>query len=171
MEMDTKPGCYGSALTYQEDSPVCRQCPYAQNCAPLSIASSERIRLKFGHAIKKPAAKKPKAAPVKVGLVPVLSAHVQNVLAFLEDSKVVVTEALRDGRNPIKEKPLFLRVACHMLLRTTNGLDRATLSQGLIQAMKCTPREAEAYAFNAFQVLIALGALQEVEGRYWIKKD
>lgn len=171
MENELAPGCFGSALTFQEGSPVCQQCPFASSCAPKSQASYERIAEKLGIKEKKKAKLPPKVEPSGQNLVQTLPKKVQEIMGWLERKKVVITGPLRNGINPIPGRPTFLRVACHMLLRTKLGIDHGMLKMGLMKSLGWNELSADAYARVAIQLLTAVGAITEANGRYSISRE
>jgi hypothetical protein len=175
MTMEQAPGCYGSALTYEEGAPECASCPFAQNCAPLSAASLARIHEKYGIKPKAPAKRPAPAAPV----VPVsksiftdrLPAKVVSLIETLERRGVRITESLRQGRNPFTEKPVAFRIACHLLLRSREGVDVPMLTQALQLKLNYTKAAADSNARVALQVLEAVGATVDVGGKIMIRRS
>lgn len=172
--MQQTPGCYGSALTYEEGSPECATCPFAENCAPLSRASLERIHAKFGinpsSVRKRP---QPPPEPVKRSVFSDrLPKKVLDLVERIERKGIRITEALREGRNPFVTKPVPFRIACHLLLKLRNdGLEPPMLVQALQMKLAYTPEGADATARLVLQVLEAVGATVEVGGKITIRRN
>lgn len=167
------PGCYGSALTYEEGAPECVGCQFAKECAPLSKASLERIHAKFGIKPRVPKKAPPKANP------PVRRSvfsdrwpkKVMDVVERLEKSGVKITEALRNGRNPFVSKPKPFLIACHMLIKTNKGIQEPMLTEALRTKLAYTPESAKDTARLVLQVLEAIGATVETDGIIMIRRN
>lgn len=171
MDHELAPGCFGSALTFQDNSPVCQQCPFAAACAPKSIASYERIAIKLGIKDKKRAKPVSKPEPEGQKLVPTLPKKVLEIIGWLERKKVVITGPLRAGINPISERPAFLRVACHLLIKSKSGVDHGMLKMAFKKMFDWNDHSADCYARMAIQVLSAVGAISLNGERYIIARE
>lgn len=174
--MQQTPGCFGSALTFEEGAPECVSCPFAEGCAPLSRASLARIHEKFGIKPKKAARKapeEPKEPQVRRSVFSDrLPKKVVEWLERLERKGVRITEALRQGHNPFLEKPVPFRIACHLLLKLKGeGLEPPMLVQALQMKLAYTPDGADATARLVLQVLEAIGATVEVNGKIMIRRN
>ena len=161
------PGCYGSALTFDVGSAECSQCMFAVQCGPKSEARMRYLREKLNLPMPKTKAKPPVAAqarPVEMSL----PKKVVDLLERIERAGIRVTESLSQGHNPFT-KPMFLRVACHLLLHLPDGIDMPTLTRALAKKLEWQEATAAAHAIQARQALIALGAAEEHNGKLRLK--
>lgn len=171
---DQAPGCYGSALTYEEGAAECRTCPFAEGCAPLSKASLERIQLKLG--IIKPAPQPAQAVPSQPLLKQsVLTARLpKKVVEFLERFErqgIRITEALNRRENPFMKSSAPFRIACHLLIKMPNGIDSGLLATALQLKLAWTKESSDAYARLVFQTLEAAGATVVKDGKTMIRRS
>lgn len=158
------PGCFASALTYKPEAPECQTCAFAAACGPRSQQKLADLRVKFGIVApeKKPVADKGFTIPVKTAAL----------LARIDRLGVNVAEALAEGLNPFgKAAPPFLALTCHLLLRMPHGLTRRELELALETKLDWTRETAAAHALQAVQALVALGAVDEIEGRVLRRTD
>lgn len=167
------PGCYGSALTYSADGPECRSCMFAATCKPLSLERRTALRAKLGIPDRAPVPAKVRTQPASDGasLMSTLPKKVGEAVQRIERMGVKVTEALRQGVNPFTTKPAFLRLTCHLLLRMPDGFDRQSLKHGLMRKLDWSEGTASSHAAQAFQILVALGAAEEINGKLTMKRN
>src|SRR4051812_24843016 len=118
------PGCFGSAMTFIKEAPECVSCPFAHDCEPLSIERLAALRSKLGITVRAP--KLPPAKKVVVeapsGELMTMPRKADRLLKHWDTTQLKVTEALAKGINPFTDKPRFLKLVCHMLLRRPEGL-------------------------------------------------
>jgi hypothetical protein len=167
---DLAPGCFGSALAFKEESSECAGCPFQTACAPVSCRRLEKLRAELGltDLVSKPRttvrSRQHAHSAADGDLTTVLPKKVQALLERIEARGINVGAALRDGKNPF-ERPAFLKVAAHLLLRLPNGFDRSTLRMALQHKLEWSEQTAASHASQVFHVLQALGVAKEVNGR------
>ncbi len=162
------PGCFGSALTFELGSAECSQCMFAAQCGPKSAQRMEYLRAKF----KVPARRtikttSPVARPGSAELS--TPKPVTEMLDRIERAGIKVTEALRQRKNPFESGFLALKIACHVLLHMPEGVDQDRLKTALSKAYGGKDATAAAHAALAKQVLVALGAAIEMNGKLRLK--
>jgi len=166
------PGCFGSALTFSDTAPECRSCIFATQCQPLSESRRVALRAKFGIVERKHRVTKPQAPPVDDNLLSsTLPKKVAEIVQRLDKLGFRVLPALLRGENPFTTKPAFLRVTCHLLLHMPQGIDRHMLRHAFAKKLNWSEGTAAAHATQAFQILGALGATQEINGRLTIRSS
>ncbi|SER28827.1 hypothetical protein SAMN05216548_114111 [Faunimonas pinastri] len=170
------PGCYGSALTFKAEAAECKTCVFAANCGPLSAANMAYVRAKLGIVERKTKTAMRAERPKKLDPAPAiqltsnLPKKVEELLARFERAGIKVTERLSAGENPFEKTPVFMRVACHLLLRLPSGFDRNMLRQALQSKLGWSSATAASHAIQACQALVALGAAEEMNGRLTLKR-
>ena len=172
-DLHLAPGCFGSALTYKESQVECQTCPFAERCKPISEARMERLRAKLGIAVKpaKPVVERKQI--VKDAGVMTLPKKVEELMERIDRAGIKITESLREGRNPFadKKKPAFLLVACHLLLHLSgNQISRQGLCEAFMKKFEWSEGTAAAHALQASQLLVAVGAATETDGRISLKR-
>lgn len=163
------PGCFGSALGYQDDSPICKNCPFKDECIPLHDENLATLRAKFGITPKQKAVKASTARPNPAAGVMALPAKVQALVDKLDAANLRIGEKLLRGENPFEGKVPFLQVACHLLLRLGRPVERSLLSQALTHKFGWQQNTADAHARMAFQALAHIGVIVESEAGAIIK--
>jgi hypothetical protein len=171
------PGCYGSALTFKADASECRTCQFAGACGPLSQERLASLRARLGiveptrRTFKAPVAKLAETTPGPT-LTSDLPKKVEAELQRIERNGIIITTALKEGRNPFeaKRKPAFLFLTCHLLLGLKRGITRAELRHALQRKLNWTEGTAAAHATQAAQVLVAAGAAYDVDGILTLKR-
>jgi len=166
------PGCYGSPMSYGDDIQECRSCPFAESCKPESERRRNLLREKLGVEFRgtRPKRPKPEREP-GAALTTGLPVKVEALLRRIEKAGIKVTEKLAKGENPFPENSIgFLRVTCHLLLHLETGLTREQLRMALMKKLNWTQGTAAAHAIQACQVLTALGAAVELNGRIMLKR-
>ncbi|MBO6508745.1 MAG: hypothetical protein JJ979_09760 [Roseibium sp.] len=166
-----RPGCFGSALCYKPAHPECHHCIYATACAPEAQKRLENLRDQFGIRVPKrrtlPVSEQVTADGLKmIGEVPV---KVAEFLGRCDRANIKITEALREGRNPFEKKPIHMRIACHLLLKATDGVDLKVLKQVLQKKLGWEELTANSYVIQACQTLIAVGAAEQRDFRLYLK--
>ncbi len=157
------PGCYGSALGYQSDSPICKNCPFREGCLPLHEQNLASLRAQFGITPKQKAVKASTARPTPAAGALALPSKVQALVDKLDAANLRIGEKLAKGENPFEGKVPFLQVACHLLLRLGRPVPRSLLSQALMQKFEWQQNTADAHARMAFQALAHIGIITEDE--------
>ena len=155
---ENAPGCFASALTFRADAEECQTCSFSAACAPRSIANLEALRAKFG--IKAPESKGEKqsfAVPVKT------AALLDKITSLGLDIK----GAFAKDVNPFAQSaaPNFIKLAAHILIRREQGLMRKELATAFALQFEWTPETAASHALQAVQAFVALGVVDETDGR------
>lgn len=164
------PGCYGSALAFKEDAPLCSACPYADRCAPLHRANLSALRERFGIKDTSPRAR-PRAKP-GVGGQMSLGAKAQALFEKIDGMNLRITEKLAAGQNPFAgQRMAFMLIACHLLLNYRGLLTQDVMSMAYAKRLECKPATADAYARLATQLLSHIGAIDVTEGTLTIRRS
>ena len=175
-DLSLAPGCFGLAMTYRKTARECTVCPFASACEPLAAENLAALRLELGITVPAPKAIVVKLAKPMIanpqGLVN--EATPKKVLTHLERIErmgISITPALAAGLNPFKpeHKQAFMRIACHLLLKIKGGFSRDFLVTCLIDKLGHTHKTAESHALQALQILEAVGAAHETNGRIQLK--
>jgi hypothetical protein len=171
MDLDASlaPGCYGMSMCYREGTSECGTCPFAATCKPLAEQQLTMLRAELGIVApvqKKPVeTPKPLIPPAVLELTNGLPKKVVAWVAYIEREGIKVTEALTKGENPFKgRRPTFLAIACHVLLKRPDGINRDLLSQAFLHKLDWSAETAAAHVTQTRQILKALGAIDEVDG-------
>lgn len=170
---DLAPGCYGVGLAFKDDAAECRGCPFARNCKPVAEESLARLRAELGIKAPKPPQPRIVQSAHPMGEQPAalgMSMKAKDMMGRIERAGVLVSKALREGRNPFTKKPAFLLIACHLLLKLPQGLDRQLLKTALMQKLNWTDNSASSHVAQVFQLLPALGACVEIDGFLHIRR-
>jgi hypothetical protein len=86
-------------------------------------------------------------------------------IAYIEREGIKVTEGLTKGENPFKGKrPSFLAIACHLLLKLPEGVNRDLLTRSFQQKLSWSPDTTAAHVTQARQILMAIGAVDDIDG-------
>ncbi|AMB48375.1 hypothetical protein [Methylobacterium sp. AMS5] len=174
------PGCYGFALSFKEGSPECSTCPFAGRCQAIGAEQLARRRAELGIVapVKRTRTPSPAPAPVAAAtaapgaLTSEMPKKVAELLARIERMGIKVTEALAEGRNPFAGTKIgFLAVACHLMMKLDQGVERALLIKAFQQKLNWSEGTAAAHATQAFQALEALGAASNSNGRLTLMRN
>lgn len=163
------PGCFQSALMCIPESAECSTCVFVASCAPVSLAKRQALHARFGIIAKAPVKKVKPITQVVKGPV-LVSKAAQSLIGSIERADLKVATLLRAGTNPFVKTPQFMRVSCHLLLRIANGVDRNTLVTAFMSKLNLLREDAMRRSAIAFEVLAALGAAEEINGRLVLKK-
>jgi hypothetical protein len=162
------PGCFGSALTFKSTAPECISCQFATKCEPISTDRLAKLRAKFG--ITPP--ERQKSSRVQNGVQReharptfTLSTKATELLNRIEKEGIRVTESLSRRQNPFNSRPAFMKITCHLLLAMEDGLTRDILVAAFERKLNWANNTARTHALLATQVLTALGATHEINGR------
>lgn len=165
------PGCFGSALTYDDTNSVCVACKFASACQPMHQEALVALRASFNITVKA----KP-TAPVTVDparpAAPVLAVpkKVQELLDRLDRSELNVVANLQAGINPFEHSVLYLRIACHLLLRLQKPLTQPLLAAAFASKLNWAQGTADAHARMTIQALAHIGAIDNRDGLITIRK-
>lgn len=168
-DLSHAPGCFASALMCRPGTAECDSCIFVARCAPLSEVKRATLHEKFGVVAKAPAPKKPRAPKKpKVEKPVMVSPAAQTLVERIEGAGLAVGDSLRQGVNPFN-KPAFLKVACHLLLKRPEGLDPELLAAAFIHKLDCDPPRAAAQSVLAIEALTALGAIENHNSRLRVR--
>lgn len=168
------PGCFGSALAFEETAPVCAVCKFADGCRPLHERNLAVLRERVGvrgkgsKKAKNPLASQPAAHPAEM----TLPKKVQALVEKLDSSNLRVTENFAKGVNPFATQPGmgFLKIAGHLLLKLRQPLDRATLAYAFQAKLGWTAGTADSHARMAIQALTHIGAVSNIDGLITLRR-
>lgn len=172
IDVSMAPGCYGIGLLYREASSECRTCPFAAQCGPTAAQQLHRLRAELGITGSQLKAKLPKQQ-VEIGstaLVEIVPKKVQELLDRFEYHGIRITESLAKRENPFKQSPFFMKVACHMLLKSPHGFSKSFLKMAFMQKLNHTEGTAASHVSQVFQIMKAVGACEEVNGMLKLKE-
>ena len=167
------PGCFGSALAYEDTAPVCTACTFAEKCRPLHEHNLELLRERVGvkgkgsKTAKNPLAQKPAADPAAL----TVPKKVQALVDKLDSSGLRITEKLSRGVNPFADTQGmgYLKIAAHLLLRLKAPLDRQTLAYAYQTKLGWTEGTADSHARMTIQALTHIGAVRNIDGLITVK--
>lgn len=165
-----QPGCFGQALTFNENLAECSSCPFAGECKIASAAALQRLRDHHGIVVHRKGMRTKPASTATSSAALTLPKKVEELLQRIERAGVRVSEALKEKRNPFGRDFPFLRITAHLLLAVPFGVTREHLVTGFEQRLNWSKGTAAAHATQAFQALIALGVAEEIEGRLNLKR-
>ncbi|TDW20531.1 hypothetical protein EV128_125161 [Rhizobium azibense] len=166
------PGCFGSALAYEETAPVCAVCKFAEACKPLHLTNLEILRERVGvkgkgnKDAKNPLVEKPTAGPAEMTVPKKVMALVEK----LDSSNLRVTENFAKGVNPFAASSNFLKIAGHLLLKLKQPLDRQTLAYAYTTKLGWTEGTADSHARMAIQALTHIGAVNNIDGAIVLRR-
>ncbi|WP_276122599.1 hypothetical protein [Pararhizobium qamdonense] len=167
------PGCYGSALAFEETAPVCAVCKFAETCRPLHLSNLQILRERVGvkgkgsKTAKNPlASEKPPASPAEL----TVPKKVQALVEKLDSSNLCVTENFAKGVNPFTASANFLRIAGHLLLKLNKPLDRQTLAYAFTAKLGWTEGTADSHARMTLQALTHIGAVNSIDGAVTLRR-
>jgi hypothetical protein len=166
------PGCFGSALAFEETAPVCAVCKFAETCRPLHFANLEILRERVGvtgkgsKKAKNPLAEKPAAHPAELTVPKKVMALVEK----LDSSNLRVTENFAKGVNPFAGSSSFLKIAGHLLLKMRQPLDRHTLAYAFTTKLGWTEGTADSHTRMTIQALTHIGAVDNIDGLITLRR-
>lgn len=163
------PGCFGSALTYDETNIACRNCVFAARCRPVHEQNLMALREKLGvtAAPRKKSGPKPKSVGAsQSGLVP--SKETQALIDRLDASNLRVVENLQKGINPFGDKMALMKIACHLLLK--RPISAPLLSAALATKLGWHQKAAELRAYQALAALRHIGAVDFIDGVFILRR-
>ncbi|OCP22016.1 MULTISPECIES: hypothetical protein [unclassified Ensifer] len=160
------PGCFGSALAFDDQAPVCSVCKFAESCRPLHEHNLQILRDRVGvkgkgsKKAKNPLVDRPPADPAKL----TVPKKVQELVDKLDKSNLRVTESFTKGVNPFASSSSFLKIAGHLLLKLRQPLDRQTLAYAFTSKLGWTEGTADSHARMTIQALTHIGAVVNIDG-------
>jgi len=160
------PGCFGSALAFDEAAPVCTVCRFAAECRPMHEANLAALRQRLGVDMGRVRAKV-KEDKHETGLV--ISKQAQKIVDDLDASNLRVTEKLARGENPFGNDRMMLKLAAHILLKC-GYVEREALSYALQTRMEWAPSTASLRAINIMQAFTHIGAADLIDGKLFIRR-
>ncbi|RWB95666.1 MAG: hypothetical protein EOQ56_28365 [Mesorhizobium sp.] len=153
------PGCFGSALAYQEEHPVCSSCVFRELCAPVHALNlktlRERLKIPEAYVVKE---RKPDDAQPGLSL----PKKVRELVERIDKANLHAVERLQAGDNPFKGFSAFLQIAAHMLLK--RSINQEELTKAYLQTTKMGRDAAVAHARMALQALTHIGAIDMLDG-------
>lgn len=163
------PGCFGSAMTFSEEAAECRGCIFAGKCAPQSHERRQAMRVRLGL--------EPEPAPKRITqkrtaeMTGGLPKKVAALLERFEKTGIKITDALRANRNPFEDqRPVFMRLTCHLLLRLPDGFSRMNLMTAFQRKLNWSEGTASAHVSQAIAVLTALDLIENLNGTIKLKR-
>lgn len=159
------PGCFGSALAYNDDTPICKICQFAERCRPLHEQNLAVLRDVLGVPSRRGPKPKISKNPVEDPAALVLPEKTRKLIEWFDSNDLRVTEKFREGKNPFDEGTTrgFLKVAAHLLLKVSYPLPRDTLSAAFVKQFNWNKATADAHARMTYQALVHIGAIEETE--------
>jgi hypothetical protein len=175
LDISMAPGCYGISLLYKAGSTECRSCPFAAQCGPVAEKQLAVLREECGIKVVSDKPRSTKSTPVNPASVVYntkLPARIRALLTEIDAKGIKILESLKRRVNPFRKTKFgFLFVATHMLLsRGDAGITRMEMTQAFMQALKVSKGTAEAYALQTVQALHAVGAADEINGQFRMRK-
>ena len=164
------PGCFGSALAFREDIPVCLSCNFREQCKPIHIDNLAKLREHYGIKVAVPRIKR---APVVVSTdesLLRLPKKVRELVERIDRSSIRITENLMKGLNPFETEFPFMRVACHLLLRLDRPINQKLLSAAFMKKMNWLEGTADSHARMAIYILVHVGAVDHIDGQISLRK-
>lgn len=167
-----KPGCFGSAITYNPTTRSCKDCEDAPQCRVSARQRIEEVRsLVSVEAVLKMSHKGPQrltAEPERFDLdlpaaaqklIAMIPHNAQRTAAALVRTKINLRKVLMEGFNPIPhQKPLAISVLFDLLL--LGVVDRNTYMLTLKDKLGHSPATAASQASIGFAVVTGLGIAQ-----------
>lgn len=165
------PGCFGSALAYQDKSPVCGSCELASQCKVLHEVNFKRLYGEIVETRRKfemPAATTENPAPGAL----TLPKKVAEEAARLDEMGLNIRENLKAGTNPFGPKfKKYLYVASHLLMNLKAPLRQDLLCNAYIGRLGYDTLTAKALARQALQIFQHIGVVSEIDGGFVLRRD
>jgi hypothetical protein len=169
------PGCFGSALLFQEKGMVCTACPFKGECEPAHILSLTTMREKLG--IKVPPKRHVSAPQTVDGPVEecdermTLPKKVRELLSRLDREHLDIVGKIKEGVNPFAnhDRYRFMQITCHLVMRLQIPVNQKVVSAGLVKSMGWAQGTADAHARMAIQALTHVGAIENNDGILSVK--
>lgn len=166
---DFAPGCFGSALAYEETTPVCQVCKFATECRPMHQRNLTALQTALRIPARKTMAPKRIASPNSGGMT--LPVKVQGLVDKFDRSDLRITEHFAKGENPFQQSGMnFLKIVGHMLIKAARPLTRQDFSMAFQMKLNWSAGTADSHARMAIQALQHIGAVDLVDGAIAIRK-
>ncbi len=167
---DFAPGCYGSALAYDDAAPICQVCKFAGECKPLHLSNLEALQEALHIPKRKTAVRREVEAPAASPEM-TLPVKVRALVDKLDRSSLRVTERLARGENPFLDTSSnFLKIVGHLLVRANRPLSRRDFAMAFQMKLHWTPGTADSHARMAMQALTHIGAVDEIDGAVIVRR-
>lgn len=162
------PGCFGSALAYQEDHAVCRSCSFNATCKPLHETNLATLRARFKIV---PSATRRFEMKDDLSGARVLPKKTQELIERVDRMDIDITGKLARGENPFSVGALpKLRLAAHLLLRMAS-VSHKQLTHAYCTRFGWSEKTADALARQTMQVFLHIGAIEGSDGVYRLRKQ
>ena len=161
------PGCFGSPIIYRATGAECSTCLFMQQCAPQSIQRRALLHKEYGIQERKPAKQTVRFDEATM----TLPKKVADLAGRIMRAGLDVAGDMRAGRNPFAQRPAFLKIVCHILIALPLGASRKQLVYALQTKLGWKPETAAAHTLQAVQLLMALGAVRDIDGMITIRRD
>jgi hypothetical protein len=166
------PGCFGSALAFQEDHSVCRGCKFLADCKPLHEQNLETLRVAMG--ITEAPRRFQMAEPTPENPTPgamVLPKKVMEEAERLDAMGLDIVPKMQRGENPFsKEFKKYLYVAAHMLMHVKGALKHQQIAAAYVSRLNYTTKTADALARQAVQIFQHIGAIEQTQTGYRLRR-
>lgn len=157
------PGCFGSAMGFDDTAPICVVCTFREQCKPMHEINLAKLREACGIKKVQKRKKQPTADPVEEGLT--VPKKTLELVDKFEHAGLSVTTDLTAGKNPFAKTAMhFMTIAAHLLLRLDRPLRQSDLVMALQTKLHWTKGTADSHARMAFQALEYIGAINVTEG-------
>lgn len=177
-----RPGCFGHAVTFNKNSPACKDCDEMEPCAKQALLRLEELRsvmnvdaiVRMAHSHKAKEVPQirfdsdlPEAARKLIAMLP---ENAQRVAATLVRTKLNYRKLLLSGMNPIANRsPLSISVLFDMLIQGDVSKDDYLLL--LKEKLGHSPSVAIDQASIAYAVVTGLGIAVLENDSLIIRKD
>lgn len=167
------PGCFGSALAFQKDHSICRDCKFSAECEPLHNENIKRLREELGIERRSTMGSTAHPASRNVALAgSTLPKKVDEIVARIQAMGLDIAGKMRNGENPFSAgNAKFLRVGALIFLRADFSVTTDLLSRLYVRKLECKANTAEAYARMALQIFDHFGAIEKSDGGYRIRRN
>lgn len=154
-------------------------CIFKAECEPLHIEARAALRAHLGVKLPvetkapRPAKEKPDYRDQSEAAL-ALPVKVQALLNRLDRGGFDVINKLRAGENPFAEGLPFMKVAAHLLLgfaKHNQGLDRDLLATAFVKKLGWQEDTAQSHARMAIQALTHIGAVENQQGRIFLRRQ
>lgn len=166
---DFAPGCFGSALAYDDAAPICQVCKFAGECQPMHLTNLAALQTALSIPKRATAKREVEAQPVAAEMT--LPVKVRALVDKLDKSNLRVTERLARGENPFLDTSSnFLKVVGHLLVRSSRPLFRRDFAMAFQMKLHWAPGTADSHARMAMQALTHIGAVDEIDGAVIVRR-
>lgn len=165
------PGCFGSALAYDDAAPICTVCKFSAECQPLHATNLKALRESLGIPDSGVRKRKVENAPAgEAGMT--MPVKTKALINRIEGAKLRVTESFANGVNPFANMGSnFLKIVGHLLLKSPRPLTRQDFAMAFQMKLNWSQGTADSHARMAIQALQYIGAIDEVDGAVKLRRD